>query len=297
MISRPARLYIDRSSLAVVQEQKVRVPLEDISVIVLDHVEITLTHSVLSACAEHGIVLYSLGPNHHPNGIHLPFLQHSRTTRRLRQQQSLSRPTLKRLWACIVRRKIENQAACLRLTKCESSEYLDSLARRIRTGDPNNLESHAALTYFNSLFGRKFNRTKKNWKNGALNYGYAIMRGTIARFLVAYGFHPCIGIFHDNERNAFNLADDIIEPFRPLVDMFVFTHSPSDPIQGLMTNDKAQLVSLLNVDMQMPQGCMSVLSSIEWVIQSLTRVYEKSIDPKQLALPKLIGLNAHEREI
>ncbi|MCY4148143.1 MAG: type II CRISPR-associated endonuclease Cas1 [Gammaproteobacteria bacterium] len=297
LITKPARLRIDRASLAISQELEVRVPLEDIAVIVLDHVEITLTHPVLSACAEYGIVLYSLGPNHHPNGLHLPFLQHSRTTRRLRQQQSLSRPALKRLWARIIRRKIENQAACLRLSECESSEYLESLSRRIRSGDPQNLESYAALTYFNSLFGRKFSRKMTDWNNGALNYGYAILRGAIARYLVAYGFHPSIGIFHDSERNAFNLADDVIEPFRPLVDLHVFLNSPSGPVQGLLTDDKAKLVSLLNVDMQMPQGRMSALSSIEWTIQSLTRVYEKSVDPNSLELPALIGLDAHETEI
>lgn len=136
-----------------------------------------------------------------------------------------------------------------------------------------------------------------DWNNGALNYGYAILRGAIARYLVAYGFHPSIGIFHDSERNAFNLADDVIEPFRPLVDLHVFLNSPSGPVQGLLTDDKAKLVSLLNVDMQMPQGRMSALSSIEWTIQSLTRVYEKSVDPNSLELPALIGLDAHETEI
>ena len=299
LVSRPARLRIDRHSLVIAQEQEARIPLEDIAVIVLDHAEINLTHPVLSACAEYGIVLYSLGPNHHPNGVHLSFLQHSRSTRRMRQQQALSRPRVKKLWAGIVQQKIANQAACLRLSENDGAAHLSALSRRMRSGDPQNLESQAALVYFGSLFGSQFTRSRENWINSALNYGYAILRGAIARALVAHGFHPSIGLFHDSERNAFNLADDLIEPFRPLVDLHVVMHMPADSEQGLKPADKAELVALLNVDMEMPRGRMSVLSSIEQVMESLTRSYENSISgaSQSLELPSLIGLDAHEAEV
>lgn len=297
LISRPARLRIENNALIVAQEQEARVPLEDIAIIVLDHAEISLTHPLLSACAERGIALYSTGPDHIPNGIHLPFLRHNRSTRRWRQQQALPRPRIKQLWANLVQRKIENQAACLRLNDRDEAAHLDSLARRMRSGDPENLESQAALAYFTALFGPHFTRNTDEWSNSALNYGYAILRGAIARGLVAYGFHPSIGLFHDNERNAFNLADDLIEPFRPLVDLHVSQNMPEDPKQRLSPADKAELIVLLNVDIEMPRGTTAVLSAIEQMLESLTRSYESPDSTQPLELPRLLGLNPHIPEI
>ena len=119
------------------------------------------------------------------------------------------------------------------------------------------------------------------------------MRGAIARGLVAHGLHPTLGLFHDSEQNAFNLADDLIEPFRPLVDLHVFKHPPA--VEGdLLPADKAALVALLNVDIGMPQGRMSVLSAVEYAVESLVRLFEES--DSALELPALIGLQPHRLE-
>lgn len=293
MISRPARLRREHFSLAIDQEQTAFVPFEDIAVIVLNHREITLTHPVLSACAEYGIGLYATGSNHQPSGIFLPFLPHSRTTRMMRKQLNVPRPTAKQAWASIVRRKIENQAACLRLSGRRGEDRLASYARRVRSGDPDNLEAQAAAYYFTQLYGSDFHRAEERWTNAALNYGYAVLRGAIARGLVAHGLHPTVGLFHDSEQNAFNLADDLIEPFRPLVDLHVAKHGATTEGE-LAPTDKQVLVGLLNIDVAMPQGCMSVLSAVEYAVESLVRVYEE--DAKELDLPQLIGLQAHRLE-
>ena len=295
IISRPARLRQEHFSLAIDQEQTAFVPFEDIAVIVLNHREIVLTHSVLSACAEYGIGLYATGSSHQPNGIFLPFLSHSRTTRMMRKQLNITRPTAKQAWASIVRIKIENQAACLRLVgKEDCSERLESHARRVRSGDPDNLEGQAAAFYFAQLFGNDFYRAdKESWINSALNYGYAVLRGAIARGLVAHGLHPTVGLFHDSEQNAFNLADDLIEPFRPLVDLHVVMGSAMTG-GDLMVEDKQMLVALLNVDVGMPQGRMSVMSAIDYAVESLVRTYEA--EQVELDLPRLIGLEAHRLE-
>lgn len=293
MISRPARLRREHFSLAIDQEQTAFVPFEDIAVIVLNHREITLTHPVLSACAEYGIGLYATGSNHQPSGIFLPFLSHSRTTRMMRLQMNIARPTAKQAWAGIVRRKIENQAACLRLAgKEDNADRMDSYARRVRSGDPDNLEGQAAAFYFVQLFGSDFYRADEGrWTNAALNYGYAVLRGAIARGLVAHGLHPTVGLFHDSEQNAFNLADDLIEPFRPLVDLHVAKRQAMTE-GDLMAEDKQALVALLNIDVGMPQGRMSVMSAIEYAVESLVRTYEA--DQTELDLPRLIGLEAHK---
>jgi CRISPR-associated protein Cas1 len=293
MISRPARLRREHFSLAVVQEETVFLPFEDIAVIVLNHREITLTHPVLSACAEYGIALYALGENHQPSGVFLPFLPHSRTTRMMRFQLSITRPLVKQAWANIVRRKIENQAHCLRYSGANGHEHLIACAASVRSGDADHLEGQAAAFYFPRLFGPGFHRGEAGWVNAALDYGYAVLRGAIARGLVMHGLHPPIGLFHSSEQNAFNLADDLIEVFRPVVDLYVAKHCGSEK-EDLTVEDKAALVALLNVDVAMPQGKMSVLSAIEYMVESLCRLFEKG--ESHLALPTLVGLSAHALE-
>ncbi len=294
VISRPARIKREHYSLAIEQEQTAFVPFEDIAVIVLNHREITLTHPVLSACGEYGISLFSTGDTHHPNGVFLPFLQHSRATRWMRLQLDLSRPVAKQTWAAIVRRKIANQAICLTLAKRDGVSRLESYVRRVRSGDGENLEGQAAFFYFLQLFGRNFHRHQETFINAALDYGYAVLRGTIARGLVAHGLMPSLGIFHASEQNAFNLADDLIEPFRPIVDLFVST-LVNPPENELKPEDKTALIGLLNVDVEMPRGVMSALSAIEQSVESLARIYDGG-NETLLELPTLIGLEQHRLE-
>lgn len=294
VISRPAKLKREHYSLAIEQEQTAFVPFEDIAVIVLNHREITLTHPVLSACGEYGISLFATSDTHHPSGVFLPFLPHSRATRWLRLQLDLPRPVAKQSWAMIVRKKIANQATCLALAGRDGADRLDSYARRVRSGDSGNLEGQAAAFYFTQLFGKGFHRNQARFVNAALDYGYAVLRGTIARGLVAHGLLPSLGLFHASEQNAFNLADDVIEPFRPLVDLFVSRQVMPDDDE-LRPEDKVALVGLLNVDMGMPRGKMSVLSAIEHTIESLARVYDGGVEAL-LELPVLIGLEQHRLE-
>lgn len=295
MISRPATLRREKFALLIEQEQNARVPFEDIAVIVLNHREITLTHSVLSACGEYGIGLFSTGPTHHPNGVFLPFLPHSRATRMLRLQLALGKPAAKRAWQTIIQAKIQNQADCLKLADKPGMERLESLARRVRSGDPDNLESQASAVYFRALFGNDFHRGQPRWINAALDYGYAVFRAAIARGLVAHGFLPALGLFHASEQNAFNLADDLIEPYRALVDLHVIEHSLGHGVDDLLPMDKVPLASLLNVDMAMPRGTMSALTSIEQAVESLARLYEGSSEVV-LELPRLTGLALHQHE-
>lgn len=291
VISRPARLQREKFALLIEQEQSVRVPFEDIAIIVLNHREIVLTHPVLSACGEYGISLFATDDTHHPSGVFLPYLQHSRATRWLRKQLAASRPLVKQTWAAIVRQKIANQSHCLNLAGAEGGEQLAGYARQVRSGDSTMMESQAAAFHFARLFGSGFRRSQLIWSNAALNYGYAILRGAIARGLVAHGFFPSLGLQHASEQNAFNLADDLIEPFRSLVDLHVATNRTDDALD-LTPSDKALLVSLLNVDMDMPRGRMSALSAIEQCIESLARVLDRG-NERLLELPVLIGLDQH----
>lgn len=296
VINRPAKLKREHFALVVEQEQSARVPFEDIAVIVLNHRQITLTHPVLSACADYGIGLYSTGDNHQPNGVFIPFLQHSRATRMQRLQLDLDKPTTKRAWARIVQVKIKNQARCLELLLVAGADRLTSYARRVRSGDGGNLEAQASAYYFPQVFGRSFTRSQKIWTNAALDYGYAVLRGACARALVAHGMLPSIGLFHSSEQNAFNLADDLIEAYRPVVDLHVALNRPRDGDAELQPSEKVALIGLLNVDVTMPRGKMTVLASIEQAAESLARLYDGSSE-LVLELPGLIGLRQHVYEM
>ncbi|GAB4208755.1 MAG: type II CRISPR-associated endonuclease Cas1 [Tibeticola sp.] len=296
VINRPAKLRREHFALVVEQEQSARVPFEDIAVIVLNHREITLTHPVLSACADYGIGLYSTGDNHQPNGVFMPFLPHSRATRMQRLQLDLDRPTAKRAWARIVQAKIGNQARCMELLAVTGADRLASYARRVRSGDTGNMEAQASAFYFPQVFGRSFHRSQANWANAALDYGYAVLRGACARALVAHGMLPSVGLFHSSEQNAFNLADDLIEPYRPVVDLHVAQNRPVDEAVELLPADKVALVGLLNVDVAMPRGQMSVLASIEQAAESLARLFDGGSE-LVLELPRLIGLRQHIHEM
>jgi CRISPR-associated protein Cas1 len=302
VISQPAKLRRDHFSLVVEQAEVARIPFEDIAVIVLNNREITLTHPVLSACGEYGIGLYSTGENHQPNGVFIPFLTHTRATKMLRLQLAVDRPNAKRAWTTIVKAKIENQAACLRLSGlCDNPnewKRLELVARRVRSGDNDNLEAQASAYYFPALFGKAFRRGPEGWINAALNYGYTVVRGAIARGLVAHGLFPSIGLHHDSEQNAFNLADDLIEPFRPLVDLHVAKNVPVGQSErtDLIPGDKAELVSLLNADVRMPRGDMTVLVAVEQSTESLVRLFDDDAQ-SELELPRVIGLRQHRAEM
>jgi len=294
VISHPACLQREKFALLIKQEQSVRVPFEDIAIIVLNHREISLTHPVLSACGEYGISLFATGETHHPNGVFLPYLQHSRATRVLRQQLALPRPLAKRIWAAIVRAKINNQAHCLDLTGMEGGKKLVAYAKQVRSGDSTMMESQAAAFYFARLFGHHFRRSQLIWTNAALNYGYAILRGDIARGLVTHGFFPSLGLHHASEQNAFNLADDLIEPFRPLVDIYVASLCDDDA-RSLTPSDKINLVALLNADIDMPRGRMAVLAAIEQCVESLARALDQR-KSNAIELPVLTGFEQHIAE-
>jgi CRISPR-associated protein Cas1 len=292
MISRPARLRREHFSLAIEQDETVTIPFEDIAVIVLNHRQIILTHPLLSACAEYGIALFSTDDKELPNGLFLPFNSFCRSTKIIRLQIAASKPLLKRIHSNIVKQKIRNQASTLRLIG-KSNSYLLNLINRVRSGDANHIESQAAGWYFAELFGRIFSRQEDNIINAALNYGYAIFRGAISRGLVAHGLNPQLGFFHNNEQNAFNLADDLIEVFRAIIDLYVYLRLFSRN-GGFGKNEKLALVSLLNTDVLMPQGKMSALNAIDYMVESVVRFY--SSKNVRLDLPTHIGLESHFME-
>jgi CRISPR-associated protein Cas1 len=295
VVSKGATLRFGGHRLVIEQAESATVPLEDIAVLVLDSAEILLTSRLLSECAEAGITVLTVGRNHLPNGALLPFLPHSRSGKTLQRQLKVSLPAKKRAWQRIVQRKILNQGACLDLSGKEEGDRLAQLAGAVRSGDPDNQEAVAAQRYFRAMFGPQFHRARPILVNAALNYGYAVLRAAIGRTLASYGFVPALGLHHRSEQNAFNLADDWIEPFRPLVDLSVASCDWGEEERDLQPKDKAQLVSLLHHDIALGEEIQSVLAAIDLGVQSLGRFYEAG-DPALLRLPVLLPLRLHDHE-
>lgn len=291
LITRPARLACRQKALEVTQDDgTIRVPLEDIAVLVIDQPQVSLTAHLLSACAESQIAVITVGANHHPNGVLLPYLPHSRALKVMRAQLAMSQPRRKRLWQHIVQRKIRNQGDVLyRFGHESAARRLMRMVGEVRSGDAGHHEAQAARIHFSQMFGSDFSRGRDCLHNAALNYGYSVVRSALARDLVAYGFLTAFGLHHRSEQNAFNLADDLLEPFRPIVDSHVATSFPLDADDRPLTReDKAQLVNLLHRDVDQFQngnlaGRSTVLASIQAAAVSLSRRLED--DEDGLTLP------------
>ncbi len=200
------------------------IPVEDIGVIILDNKQITLTHGLIEALLRNNCALITCCSKGLPNGLMLPLVGNSLQTERFKHQLNASLPLRKQLWQQTVQAKIENQAYLLRKYRGVVTKNLLSWSNTIRSGDPDNLEARAAVYYWSNMFPDipEFKRDRDGVPpNNLLNYGYAILRAVVARSLVGSGMLPTIGLFHRNKYNAYCLADDIMEPYRPFVDKLI----------------------------------------------------------------------------
>jgi CRISPR-associated protein Cas1 len=205
-------------------------------------------------------------------------------------QFNVSKPLTKRIWQNIVNVKVLNQAECLKFLGIDGYEKLREMTKGITSGDSNNVEAKAASYYFKTIFGNNFNRDIDCLENAALNYGYAIVRGMIARTLIMYGFEPALGIFHHNQLNNFNLADDFIECFRPVVDLYVLTHVDFRN-KYLIPEEKKKIYNLINCLVLIDGKKFNIQGAIEYMIKS----YSTSINKNEnlIKLPYLIELKEY----
>lgn len=292
-ISSPARLSVKLSQLVVKKETEVSIPLEDIGAIVIENSQITLTAAALSAFANFGVTAFICDEKHLPCGVILPFQPHSRQLKVMQAQMGISVPFKKQCWRRIVTQKINNQASCLDYLKKDGADYLRTIAQNVKSGDADNREAYAARLYFKELL-TTFRRKDDNVTTAAMNYGYAIFRGALARLLASYGFIPSMGIHHKNELNNFNLADDFLEIFRSVVDLWVSVNILPEDTQ-LSQDNRLSLLSLLNYDMSINSKNQSVSRCMEEVIASFSSAcFQK--DAFLLKLPQLLPLRMHTYE-
>lgn len=280
-IQSPSKITVKQSQLLVSSSSAdFSIPLDDVWVVILETHQAQVSTSALSEIVNAGIGVMICGDNHMPNGLLLPLGAHSRHAAIVEDQLSISKPLAKRLWRRIVIAKIKNQAAVLEQLDIP---YVDvkSRASRVLSGDTTNQESAAASAYFKLLI------TEGSRRDGPyeapLDYGYAVLRAGIAREAVSGGWLVSRGIHHHNNLNAFNLVDDLIEPFRPVVDLLVISSGIKAPLEP---QDKALLVRVFEVKVYMSQKSVSIQHAIHLVLCGLRDAVLAS-DDSLLVLPEI----------
>jgi len=273
MIQNAAALSLSKGQLKLQNDEGAfTLPIEDITALILESPQITLSSTLLSACQEHGVAVLTCDATHMPNGALLPFQPHSR------------------LWQSVIQSKITNQATCLeQTTDEETAKRLYVIAQRVKSGDPDNIEAQAARYYWQRLLGDDFRRGGSDIINAALNYGYAVLRAFVARSQVAYGLLPTFGIHHCNQLNAYNLTDDLMEVFRPFTDYQVFSMRRDGLLEAgtdrLSKEARAALANIGNITCRIDGNTHTIANACDKMAAGLVNAIEGK-SPALLLLPE-----------
>lgn len=281
-------LAVDRGFMVVRAEgaEVGRVPLDDIGVVVVNAHGATYSNTLIVQLAERGAGLVVCGPNHVPVAWVWPVVGHHAQALRMRSQLDAPKPLCKRLWQTLVSAKIEQQRAVLEAAG-RPAQGFRLLARQVRSGDPENVEAQAARRYWPLLFGPDFRRDRtRPGANALLNYGYTILRFATARAVVAAGLHPSVGIHHHNRSDDMCLVDDLMEPFRPLIDLAVLRLVAAGTEE--VTRDAKRTLALLTAaDMRTAQGTTPLGTCLERLAVSLGQSFETRAAKLDLPLAPL----------
>jgi CRISPR-associated protein Cas1 len=263
-----------------------QVPLDDIAAVIANAHGLSYTNNLLVALAERGAPFVLCAANHNAVGMLWSLDGNFQQAKRFDAQITATLPTHKRLWAEVVRSKLQQQAAALEAAGAPSIP-LATLVKKVRSGDPDNLEAQGARRYWGLLFGDGFRRDQTAGDiNGMLNYGYTVLRAATARAVVAAGLHPTLGLHHANQGNPMRLVDDLMEPFRPLVDLHVWQLQRIGET-AVTPETKRSLVRTLYDDMQTDTGATPVMVCMQRLAVSLAQIYLGERDKLDLPLPGL----------
>lgn len=270
------KLSVYRGFLRIEEEGKVQkdIPFNSIHAVIVTAFNIIYTNNLLQRLCEENIPLIILGKNYSPSGLLLSYIGQSKQTEIQYLQIENKKPLEKKLWQAIIKEKIKNQSRVLDLFHKENK--LQYIWKTVLSGDSTNREAYAARLYFKALFGDDFIRDKDmSGINSFLNYGYAILRSSLARYVVAAGLNPSYGVGHYNKLNPFCLVDDLIEPFRPLVDCYVYRLFEYNPeLSELTTEHKASLSSLLVKEFYNGEGFSPLYMILQQFVWDVVAIYK-----------------------
>ncbi len=267
--------------------EKKQTPIEDIGLLMLDHQQVTITQALLSKLLAANVAVITCDHTHHPSGLFLNLDGHTLQSQKFQAQVEASVPLKKQLWQQTVAAKIGNQAALLQKERADHKILLN-YAKEVKSGDSENHEAKAAAYYWKNLFPAFLNFTRERFgapPNNLLNYGYAILRAVVARSLVGSGLLPTLGIFHRNQYNAYCLADDIMEPYRPFVDKVVCAIVDMNGQYLEMTpNMKKQLLGIPAMDVRINGQKSPLMNAVQRTTASLAKCFEG--DSRKIAYPE-----------
>ena len=270
------------------KEAVATIPIEDIGVVVIDHQQVTITQGLMAALIENNTAVIVCNETHHPTGLMLPLDMHNIQHERFKVQIEATVPLKKQLWQQTVEAKIGNQAVMLKKAGYDPGRLL-VMARTVKSGDPENVEGAAAHYYWSTLFSNHiaFSRSRNgDPPNNLLNYGYAILRAVTARSLVGSGLLPTLGIHHSNKYNAYCLADDIMEPYRPFVDEIVFNMvSEKSEMSELTVELKKKLLAICTVDIYFEGELSPLMVGMQRTTASLAQCFEG--ERRRITYPEL----------
>jgi len=269
--------------------EKRTIPIEDIGFVILESDKIEITSAALQFLSTNNVAVVVCDKTHTPSAQLLPYAANSTASESMEAQLSATNAVQGRLWRVVVRQKIRNQASLMSRLGAKNFNRLFTLADEVKNGDPANCEAQAARIYFQELGPSGFVRDREGgWPNAPLNYGYAILRAATARAIVGSGLACFRGIHHHNRYNAFALADDIMEPYRPFVDQYVLGKvRPFDvPMEELTKEMRARLLQMLTCDVMLGDVQRPLMIALSSTTASLARYYMK--ESNELALPRLI---------
>lgn len=291
-VSSDAKINVKNNQLTLTNKSKsIDYPMEDVNSVMVDNPNTIISFATLSKLADYGILTYFCDDKHLPNGVLLPFYNHYQTLTVYNMQISMPKPLQKNLWQSIIKNKILNQNQVLNINGYK--DKLKLLSNNVLSGDSSNNEAKASAIYFKDLYGKNF--TRKNDSilvNSMLNYGYAVIRGCVARSVVIHGLLPFLGIFHHNQFNQFNLADDLMEIFRPMVDLYVKTELKD--CKELTSQVKFALCDLINYDVLIDDKKQTLNNAIDMFVES----FAKSITRQKnhLKTVSIVGISRHQYE-
>ena len=281
-------ITLPETSLLPEKDRIITIPIEDIGVIVIEHSQITVTHLLINSLLKNNVAVITCDSRHMPSGLLLPLEGNTTQQERFRHQINASEPLRKQLWQQTVRQKILNQAMVLNQEGIKT-ENMKFWADQVKSGDTENHEGRAAAYYWSELFesSLEFRRDREgSAPNNLLNYGYAILRATVARSLVASGMLPTFGIHHHNRYNAYCLADDMMEPYRPYVDQLVLRIINEDQIPDELTRvHKAKLLQIPVLDVTINNRRSPLMLATQQTAASLAKCFQGEL--RKLEFPEM----------
>lgn len=299
-IRKAERISLKDNNLVVKNEEKeVFVPLEDISIILMEDQKSVVTTRLLASLSSHYIGLIVCDEKYKPVSITLPLAMHYKQLSVFNLQMKVKKPLHSQMWELIIRSKISNQRRVLELTTKDqfAIDKLFELEKLVRSGDKGNIEAVAAKVFFNGLYGKAFSRRQKNEDeiNSALNYGYTMLSANLSRLLTMYGFNTVLGIHHCSMTNNFNLTYDLVEPYRPLVDYYVYgvLDDLTYPLPLLIRED---LIRILVQTIRLNNKNYLVEFAMEEMVMSYIKALEVS-DAKVLLLPMILEKGSIDDEL